>query len=173
MKWGARESLNSRASVNSGKETWGWPRRPDFCGASQLLTSPLCRPGRARRGFGDRTREQPGRLGRREGQGRRKESGPPLPPPRPSGCPPRLPRARRSRRPSSRRSRRWRRRGRSRLQEPLETESPAAAGQRTGGRVSTEGQAQVVSRIPIHFPHLKPENSGPHKVFLVPGEISN
>lgn len=159
MKWGTRES-NSRASLNSGERKMGMVKRPGVCGASQLLTSPLCLSGRARHRFDNQTREQPGRLGQREGQGLRKESGPPLPPPRPSGCAPRLPPARRSRRGSSRRSRRWRRRGRSRLQEPLETESPAAAGQRTGGRVSSEGQAQVVSRDPARTGAQRPASAG-------------
>ncbi|KAM8791221.1 guanine nucleotide-binding protein G(I)/G(S)/G(O) subunit gamma-12 isoform 2-T3 [Rhynchonycteris naso] len=108
------------------------------------------RLARERQGISGRTQEQLGRLGQREGQGRRKKSGPP--PPRPSGCPPRLPPARRSRRGISKRRRGWwwwwrrRRRGRSRLQEPLETESPAAAaGQRTGRPVSTEQQTQIHS----------------------------
>lgn len=60
--------------------------------------SPLA--GGTRHGLGSLSPEQPGCLGGWEGQGRRKESGPP--PPRPSGCPPRLPRARRSRRPEER-----------------------------------------------------------------------
>lgn len=130
-----------------GSDPEGWPRLPDVCWASVLLTFLLCRP-RLDPGSAARPGNSQGiwaggrRAGREEGVlGRRRA--PPVglsAPPTPSGAEPAP--ARRSRR---------RRRGRSRLQEPLETESRQRRwrqGQRTGRRVSSERRAQVASPAP-------------------------
>ncbi|XP_027467557.1 guanine nucleotide-binding protein G(I)/G(S)/G(O) subunit gamma-12 isoform X1 [Zalophus californianus] len=104
--------------MNLGKGKWGRPRRPDVCGALQLPTSPLWQAGH------DTVRRPKPRTVRVPG---------------PEGGPGPEEGVRGRRRPARRAVRpayperggagagRSRRRGRSRLQEPLETESPAAA----------------------------------------------
>lgn len=81
--------MNFKATGKSGKGNWGCPRQPAVCKTSTLPTLPLCRP---RPDAGSAA--EPGNSqgvwagGRRAGPGGRS---PRLPPPRPSGCPPRLP----------------------------------------------------------------------------------
>ncbi|XP_058991243.1 guanine nucleotide-binding protein G(I)/G(S)/G(O) subunit gamma-12 isoform X2 [Mustela lutreola] len=116
--------------------------------------SPLA--GGTRHGFGGLSPEQPGCQGGWEGQGRRKESGPP--PPRPSGCPPRLPRARRSRRPEEREAEE-----RSELSPgALRDRVPGGGG---GGSAPAGEWARAAGADSFHL--LQPEN-GPQEVLLVP-----
>ncbi|XP_032217114.1 uncharacterized protein LOC116600848 isoform X2 [Mustela erminea] len=117
--------------------------------------SPLA--GGTPHGFGGLSPEQPGCLGGWEGQGRRKESGPP--PPRPSGCPPRLPRARRSRRPEEREAEE-----RSELSPgALRDRVPGGGG---GGSAPAGEWARAAGADSFHV--LQPENGGPQEVLLVP-----
>ncbi|XP_044800805.1 guanine nucleotide-binding protein G(I)/G(S)/G(O) subunit gamma-12 isoform X1 [Bubalus bubalis] len=68
--------------------------------------------------------------------------------------------------PARRSSRR--RRGRSRLQEPLETESPAAAvAAGAAHRQASEHRAAGADS----FHHLKPSDGGPHRVLLMLGVV--
>lgn len=73
MKWGARKSLNSRASMDLGKGKWGRPRRPDVCGALQLPISPLWRAGHDRGSAAEAQNSQGAWAGGRA-KGQRKES---------------------------------------------------------------------------------------------------
>ncbi|XP_034509547.1 guanine nucleotide-binding protein G(I)/G(S)/G(O) subunit gamma-12 isoform X2 [Ailuropoda melanoleuca] len=118
--------------------------------------SPLA--GRTRQGFGGRSPEQSGCLGRREGQGPEE------------GVPGRRRPARRAVRPAypergGAGARRSRRRGRSRLQEPLETESPAAAAAAGGTHRQASGHRAAGADS---FCHLQPKNGGREEVLLSP-----
>ncbi|XP_077632470.1 guanine nucleotide-binding protein G(I)/G(S)/G(O) subunit gamma-12 isoform X1 [Crocuta crocuta] len=135
--------------MNVGKGKRGWPRRPDVCGAPQLPTSPLRRPGHgpgsaaeAENSLGAWVRGRRARAGgRSQGQ----------PPPRPSGWPPRLPRARRSRRPEER-------------EEERSEPSPGALRDRVPGG-GGGGSAPADS-----FRHFQPEKRGLQEVLLVSGK---
>ncbi|XP_027467567.1 guanine nucleotide-binding protein G(I)/G(S)/G(O) subunit gamma-12 isoform X2 [Zalophus californianus] len=140
--------------MNLGKGKWGRPRRPDVCGALQLPTSPLWQAGH------DTVRRPKPRTVRVPG---------------PEGGPGPEEGVRGRRRPARRAVRpayperggagagRSRRRGRSRLQEPLETESPAAAVVTGGAHRQASGHRAAGADS---FHHLQPENGGPREVLL-------
>ncbi|XP_029801676.1 uncharacterized protein LOC115297661 [Suricata suricatta] len=131
--------------MNLGTGKWGWPRRPNVCEPPQLPTSPLRRPGH-RTGSWAEVEKSQGAWARGRARAGGRSQGPP--PPRPSGCPPRLPRARRSRRPEE-------------LEEERSEPSPGALGDRVPGGGGGGGSAPTDS-----FRHFEPENCGPQEVFL-------